>query len=341
MAVNKVIYGSDTVIDLTSDTVAANKMLSGTTAHDKSGALITGNIPSKTSADLTASGATVTVPAGHYASQASKSIATGALSNPTINNSTGIVTAQVGTSGYLASGTSKTLSLTPQGAQTITPGTTDQTIAANRWLTGAQTIKGDANLVPGNIKSGVTIFGKTGTHSGGSPNLQSKSVTYTSNGSATVTPDAGYDGLSQVNVTVNVSGGGGVTALENLSSINGQFYGSESGGNLFGSLNLIECDWLYVGFLGCAFTNIMIDSCSFQGGYFENVSFANTIFIDTDIGDNIFAEGVTFLGATINGKTGTQADAELIQMIVSEGGNALSPITLPSGATYTYLGPEV
>lgn len=210
MAVNKVIYGSDTVIDLTSDTVAANKMLSGTTAHDKSGALITGNIPSKTSADLTASGATVTVPAGHYASQASKSIATGALSNPTINNSTGVVTAQVGTSGYLASGTSKTLSLTPQGAQTITPGTTNQTIAANRWLTGAQTIKGDANLVSGNIKSGVTIFGKAGTYSGGTPNLQSKSVTYTSNGSATVTPDSGYDGLSQVDVTVNVSGGGGV-----------------------------------------------------------------------------------------------------------------------------------
>ena len=36
------------------------------------------------------------------------------------------------------------------------------------------------------------------------PNLQSKSVTYTSNGSATVTPDVGYDALSEVNVTVDV-----------------------------------------------------------------------------------------------------------------------------------------
>ena len=46
---------------------------------------------------------------------------------------------------------------------------------------------------------------------GGAPSLQSKSVTYTANGTATIAPDDGYDGLSSVDVTVNVSGGGGET----------------------------------------------------------------------------------------------------------------------------------
>lgn len=53
-----------------------------------------------------------------------------------------------------------------KGAQTYTPGTTNQTIAANQYLTGPQTIKGDPNLKPENIKKGVSIMGITGTWEG-------------------------------------------------------------------------------------------------------------------------------------------------------------------------------
>ena len=42
MAYNKVVYNNNTLIDLTSDTVTADKLMEGYTAHDKSGALITG-----------------------------------------------------------------------------------------------------------------------------------------------------------------------------------------------------------------------------------------------------------------------------------------------------------
>ena len=42
MAINKVIYGGETLIDLTGDTVTADKILSGFTAHDKGGESITG-----------------------------------------------------------------------------------------------------------------------------------------------------------------------------------------------------------------------------------------------------------------------------------------------------------
>lgn len=61
-----------------------------------------------------------------------------------------------------ANGTKYTGSISSKSAQTYTPSTSDQTINAGQYLSGAQTIKGDANLVAGNILNGVSIFGVTG-----------------------------------------------------------------------------------------------------------------------------------------------------------------------------------
>lgn len=92
----------------------------------------------------------------------------GALSELTINESTGLVTSGVTTSGYISNSVTKTLQLNIKSAATITPTTTDQTIDVGQYLVGTQTIQGDANLIPENIASGVSIFGVTGTHQGGS-----------------------------------------------------------------------------------------------------------------------------------------------------------------------------
>lgn len=62
-----------------------------------------------------------------------------------------------------ANGVKYTGSISSKSAQTYTPTTSDQTINAGQYLSGAQTIKGDANLTSANIASGVSIFGVAGS----------------------------------------------------------------------------------------------------------------------------------------------------------------------------------
>ena len=81
---------------------------------------------------------------------------------------TGVTTTPTVSAGYISSATASTAtvtltaSVTTKGAATITPGTSNQTIAAGTYLTGTQTIAGDADLVASNIVNGVQIFGVTG-----------------------------------------------------------------------------------------------------------------------------------------------------------------------------------
>lgn len=86
-------------------------------------------------------------------------------------------------------------------AKTVTPSAANQTVSPDSGYQGLSevTVEGDPDLVPGNIKNGVDIFGVTGNYSGGTPSLQSKSVN-PSTSQQVVTPDSGYDGLSQVTV---------------------------------------------------------------------------------------------------------------------------------------------
>lgn len=169
--INKLVVGNEVKFDLTGDTVAPNTLLTGTTAHDKTGAQITGTC----SYDSDTSDATVAVA---EILKDKTAYARGAKIVGTMPNN--------GAKNYTISNLN------------------DQTIAMG-FYDGSGKISFDstekAKIIPANIKNGVSILGVQGTMTGQEDlNIQSKTVTPTFT-AQTILPDEGYDYLSQVVVS--------------------------------------------------------------------------------------------------------------------------------------------
>lgn len=170
MAINKVIYGGNTLIDLTGDTVDAEHLLSGKTAHDKSGAVINGSctFDSDTSDDTAAESEILATKTAH---------ARGAKLTGTMTNNGAV---------------SGTISTKAQ-QYTVPQGFHDG--SGKVQISSAE----QAKIIAGNIKSGVQILGVTGTYTGAAISAQSKTVTPATT-AFDVAPDSGYDYLSGVHV---------------------------------------------------------------------------------------------------------------------------------------------
>ena len=169
--VNKVIYGGKTLIDLTADTVTADKVLEGITYHDKSGASGTGTC----TYDSDTSDATVAV----------AEILTGKTAYARGAKITGTMPNKGSVIGNISAKAQKF---------TIAQGYHD----GSGYVQIASTEQ--EKLISTNIRQGVTILGVEGSMSGSEGVVaQSKTVTPTTT-TQTVMPDDGYTHLSQVTV---------------------------------------------------------------------------------------------------------------------------------------------
>ena len=206
MAISKVILNGETQMDVTQDTVASSNLLSGNTATGADGEKVNGGIESKTSADLTASGATVTAPAGYYASAASKSVASGSAGTPTAskgtvsNHSVSVTPSVTNTTGYITGGT-KTGTAVTVSASELVSGT--KTISAS-GTTDVTNYK-SASVASGSAKTPATTITADPSISVNSSGLITATVSKTQ--SVTPTVSAGYVASGTAG-TITVSGSG-------------------------------------------------------------------------------------------------------------------------------------
>lgn len=194
--------GSTDAPDLSGITAAAEDILAGKKSVDATGAEITGTMTNNGAWTSTkTSNGSVTIPEGYHNGSGkvtvnvSTSTATGALDTPSINfdTTTGKFTAtsKVKTSGYISTSETKTANYTINrylGGE-YTPTKASRTVSlTGQYCTGNVVIKGDNNLVPENIKSGVSIFGVEGTLKTGA-----SAISITTNRSWNSTVDSSYD----------------------------------------------------------------------------------------------------------------------------------------------------
>ena len=146
---------ASTDTDLSFVTATASDILAGKVGIDTYGNPVNGTIPTVT-ASLTDN--VVLIPAGYHDAAI---LTVPEAEAPTVSGN--MVTVN---KGYQDAEKIVTVG-TAKGAETITPGTADRVINADTYLSGALTIKGDANFLEENIADGVSMWGKVGTHKGG------------------------------------------------------------------------------------------------------------------------------------------------------------------------------
>ncbi|MBI5591017.1 MAG: DUF1566 domain-containing protein [Deltaproteobacteria bacterium] len=181
----KSIFGVPGSVLQATGTAAAGDVLSTKTFSNYTATGVPGAMPNNGAVTMTPGTADQSIAAGYHngsgkvsgdANLATANIKSGA----TIFGVSGSVLQATGTAGAGDVLTGKTFSNSVANNQngsmanngsggTIVPGTVDQTLAAGYW-SNANTVKGDANLLPGNIVSGETIFGVTGTALGATGN---------------------------------------------------------------------------------------------------------------------------------------------------------------------------